>query len=43
MVKEIEQFMETVERQWIIQGISWEKGLINGSDIEQIVDVFRKQ
>ncbi len=43
MVKEIELIMETVENQWIIQDINWEKGLINGSDMEQIVDMFRKQ
>jgi hypothetical protein len=35
--------METVESQWNIQDINWEKGLINGSDMEQIVDMFRKQ
>ena len=43
MVKEIELIMETVESQWNIQDINWEKGLINGSDMEQIVDMFRKQ
>ncbi len=43
MVKEIKLIMETVERQWNIQDINWEKGLIKGRDIEQIVDVFRKQ
>ncbi len=42
-VKEIELIMETVESQWNIQDINWEKGLINGSDIEQIVDMFRYQ
>ncbi len=42
-VKEIELIMETVESQWNIQDINWEKGLINGSDMEQIVDMFRKQ
>jgi hypothetical protein len=40
-VKEIELIMETVESQWNIQDINWEKGLINGSDMEQIVDMFR--
>jgi hypothetical protein len=43
MGKEIELIMETVERQWNIQDINWEKGLINGCDMEQIVDMFRKQ
>ena len=43
MVKEIELIMETVESQWNIQDINWEKGLINGSDMEQIMDMFRKQ
>jgi hypothetical protein len=43
MVEEIELNMETVESQWNIQDIKWEKGLINGSDMEQIVDIFRKQ
>jgi hypothetical protein len=43
MVKEIELIMETVERQWNIQDIDWEKGLINGSEMEQIVDMFQKQ
>ncbi len=43
MVKEIELIMETVERQWNVQDINWEKRLINGSDMEQIVDMFRKQ
>ena len=43
MGKEIELIMETVESQWNIQDINWEKGLINGSDMEQIVDMFRKQ
>ncbi len=38
--KEIELIMETVERQWNIQDINWEKGLIDGSDMEQIVDIF---
>ena len=32
-----------MESQWNIQDINWEKGLINGSDMEQIVDMFRKQ
>ena len=40
MVKEIELIMETVESQWNIQDINWEKGLIDGSDMEQIVDIF---
>ncbi len=43
MVKEIELIIETVESQWIIQDINLQKGLINGSDMEQIVDLFRKQ
>jgi hypothetical protein len=43
MVKEIELIMETVESQWNFQDIDWEKGLINGSDMEQIVNMFRKQ
>ncbi len=43
MGKEIELIMETVESQWNIQDINWGKGLINGSDMEQIVDMFRKQ
>ncbi len=29
--------------QWNIHDINWEKGRINGSDMEQIVDMFRKQ
>ncbi len=29
MGKEIELIMETVETQWNIQDINWEKGLIN--------------
>ena len=41
--KETELIMETVERPWNIQDINWEKGLISGSDMEQIVDMFRKQ
>ncbi len=40
MVKEIERIMETVETQWNIQDINWGKGLINESDMEQIVDMF---
>jgi hypothetical protein len=43
MGKKIELIMETVERQWNIQDINWEKGLVNASDMEQIVDMFRKQ
>ena len=43
MVKEIELIMETVESQWNIQDINWEKELINGSGMEQIVGMFRKQ
>ncbi len=43
MVKAIELIMETVERQWNIQDIIWEKGLINASYMEQIVGMFRKQ
>ncbi len=34
MVKEIELIIETVESQWNIEDIDWEKGLINGSDME---------
>ncbi len=43
MGKEIELIMETVERQWNIQDTNWEKGLIKGSDVAQIVVMFRKQ
>jgi hypothetical protein len=43
MFKDIELILETVERQSNIQDIIWEKGLIYGSDMEQIVDVFWKQ
>ncbi len=43
MGKEIEPIMEAVVRQWNIQDIKWERGLINGSDMEQIVDIFRTQ
>jgi hypothetical protein len=43
MGKEIELIMGTVERQCNIQDINWEKGLINGIDMEQIVGVLRKQ
>ncbi len=38
MGKAIELNMEAVERQWNIQNNNWEKALINGSDMEQIVD-----
>ncbi len=41
--KEIEIIMESVESQWNIQDINWEKRLIHGSAMEQIVDMFRKQ
>ncbi len=45
MFKENELIIESVVSQWNIQDINWEKGLINGSDMEQleIVDMFRKQ
>ncbi len=43
MIKEIELIIKTVESQWNIQDFNWEKGLLNRSDMKQIVDMFRKQ